>query len=91
MRHLMWILTWIAVGIGGVLGAASVLMLSASHQPGAQSPSATVRPTEQPTMATKPKTGEPSRSLSLASHRHNRTADDARTADARSDESRPTE
>ena len=24
MRHLMWILTWIAVGIGGALGAASV-------------------------------------------------------------------
>ena len=34
MRHLMWILTWIAVGIGGALGAASVLMLTASRHPG---------------------------------------------------------
>ena len=33
MRHLMWILTWIAVGIGGALGAASVLMLTASRHP----------------------------------------------------------
>ena len=33
MRHLMWILTWIAVGIGGALGAASVLMLPASRHP----------------------------------------------------------
>jgi hypothetical protein len=33
MRHLMWILTWIAVGIGGVLGAATVVMLSASRNP----------------------------------------------------------
>jgi hypothetical protein len=33
MRQLMWILTWIAVGIGGVLGAASVLMLTASRHP----------------------------------------------------------
>ena len=38
MRHLMWILTWIAVGIGGALGAASVLMLTASRHPAAQSP-----------------------------------------------------
>ena len=38
MRHLMWILTWIAVGIGGVLGAASVLMLTASRHPTTQSP-----------------------------------------------------
>ena len=39
MRHLMWILTWIAVGIGGALGAASVLMLTASRHPaGVQSP-----------------------------------------------------
>jgi hypothetical protein len=79
----MWILTWIAVGIGGLLGAASVIMLSASHQSGAQAPSATVRAGEQPVMATKQKTGEPSRSLILTSHRHNRLADDDRTADAR--------
>jgi hypothetical protein len=32
MRDLMWILTWIAIGVGGVLGAASVIMLTASHQ-----------------------------------------------------------
>lgn len=38
MRHLMWILTWIAVGIGGVLGAASVIVLSQSRQPGSQGP-----------------------------------------------------
>lgn len=38
MRHLMWILTWIAVGIGGALGAASVLMLTASRHPTTQSP-----------------------------------------------------
>jgi hypothetical protein len=39
MRHLMWILTWIAVGIGGALGAASVLMLTASRHPASvQSP-----------------------------------------------------
>jgi hypothetical protein len=89
MRHLMWILTWIAVGIGGALGAASVIMLTAPHQSGAQSPSAAVRPAEQPTMATKQKTGEPSRSL--PSHRHNRIADDERTADARRAEPRSTE
>lgn len=81
MRDLMWILTWIAVGIGGALGAVSVIMLSESHRSGAQSPSATVRSGEQPTMATKPKTGEPSRSLSLA-HRHNRIAADERSADS---------
>jgi hypothetical protein len=38
MRHLMWILTWIAVGIGGVLGAASVIVLSQTRQPGPQGP-----------------------------------------------------
>jgi uncharacterized membrane protein YhaH (DUF805 family) len=36
MRYWMWILTWIAVGIGGALGATSVIVLSASHQSGAQ-------------------------------------------------------
>jgi hypothetical protein len=69
MRHLMWILTWIAVGIGGVLGAASVIMLSASHQTGAQSPDAITRSGEPPVMATKQKSGEPSRKLILTSHR----------------------
>ena len=76
MRHLMWILTWIAVGIGGALGAASVMMLSASHESGAQAPSVTVRSDEPPVMATKRKTGEPSRRLILTSHRHNAVATD---------------
>jgi hypothetical protein len=77
MRHLMWILTWIAVGIGGALGAASVIMLSASHQSGAQSPSATVRAADElPAMATKQKTGEPSRKLIAASHRRDGVATD---------------
>jgi hypothetical protein len=67
----MWILTWIAVGIGGALGAASVIMLSASHQSGAQSPAVTAPSGEPPVMATKQKTGEPSRRLILASQRHN--------------------
>jgi len=83
MRHLMWILTWIAVGIGGALGAASVIMLSASHQSGAQSPPVTLHASEQPVMATKQKTGELSRRLILTSHRHNGAATDERTADAR--------
>jgi len=65
----MWILTWVAVCIGGVLGAASVLMLSASHHSGAQSSPVIARPSEPPAMATKQKTGEPSRSLSVTSHR----------------------
>ena len=69
MRHLMWILTWIAVGIGGALGAASVIMLSASHRSGPQSPSV-VAPAGEPVMMTKQKTGEPFRSLILASRRH---------------------
>ncbi len=82
MRHLMWILTWIAVGIGGALGAATVIMLSASHQPGAQYPSATAPSGDQPAMATKRKTGEPSRSLIATSHRHNRAATDEHAAEA---------
>ena len=36
MRHLMWILTWIALGIGGALGAASVIMLSGGGTPTVQ-------------------------------------------------------
>jgi len=82
MRHLMWILTWIAVGIGGVLGAASVIMLSESHQSGTQYPTATAPSAEQPAMATKRKTGEPSRSLIATSHRHNRAVADERAAEA---------
>jgi hypothetical protein len=35
MRHLMWILTWVAVGIGGALGAAAVILLSSSPKPAA--------------------------------------------------------
>ena len=41
--------------------------------------------------ATKQKTGEPSRSLTLASHRHNRVAADERAEDERATEARPTE
>jgi hypothetical protein len=44
MRHLMWILTWIAVGLGGALGAASVIMLSGSRMKPAQAPEAAVPP-----------------------------------------------
>ena len=82
MRHWMWILTWIAVGVGGALGAASAIMLSASHQSGAQGPSVIAPSGEQPALVTKQKTGEPSRSLILASHRHNRVVADERAADA---------
>jgi hypothetical protein len=81
MRPLMWILTWVAVGIGGVLGAVSMIMLSESHQSRSQDPTATVRWGEPPVMSTKQKTGEPSRSLILASHRHNRFAAEQRDAD----------
>ena len=69
MRHLMWILTWIAVGIGGALGAASVLMVSATRHNGAAAPSV-VAGTREPVYVTKHKTGEPTRSLIAASHRH---------------------
>jgi hypothetical protein len=82
MHHLMWILTWIAVGIGGALGAASVIMLSAAHQPGGQSPSVTQHAREQPVMATGQKTGEPARRQLLTSHRHNAATADEGTAGA---------
>jgi hypothetical protein len=80
MGHLMWILTWIAVGIGGALGAASVIMLTESHQPGAQGPAIVAPSAEQPAMPVRQKTGEPSRSLIIASHRHNRAAAEERAA-----------
>jgi hypothetical protein len=80
MDHLMWILTWIAVGIGGALGAASVIMLTESHPPGAQGPAIIAPSTEQPAMPVRQKTGEPSRSLIIASHRHNRPTADERAA-----------
>ena len=76
MRPLMWILTWIAVGIGGALGAASVIMLSASHQSGAQVPSVTAGSDEPPVIAPRHKTGEPSRRLILVSQRHNSVTTD---------------
>jgi hypothetical protein len=58
MRHLMWILTWIAVGIGGVLGAASVLMLTASRHPApVQSPDVVAGSGNDKTLVTKPKPG----------------------------------
>lgn len=83
MRLLMWILTAIAVGIGGVLGAASVLMISSAHQSAPQSLTIPLRATGQPTMTTRQKTGEPSRSLTYASQRHDRVAADDRAAGAR--------
>ena len=73
MRHLMWILTWIAVGIGGALGAASVIMLSASRTPPAQQAPDAVSPPKdrEPVLVTKPRPGSPGRSLI----RHVRPAD----------------
>jgi hypothetical protein len=72
MRHLMWILTWIAVGIGGALGAASVLMVSATKHHGAPSPSV-IAGTREPVFVSKPKNGgEPGRSL-IASTNHRRS------------------
>ena len=58
MRHLMWILTWIAVGIGGALGAASVLMLTASRHPTAvQSPDVVAGSDSDKVLVTKPQPG----------------------------------
>jgi hypothetical protein len=69
MRHLMWILTWIAVGIGGALGAASVLMVSATRHNTGPSPSV-IAGTKEPTYVTKQKGSESGRSLIYASHRN---------------------
>jgi len=69
MRYLMWILTWIAVGVGGALGAASVLMVSATRHHSGPAPSV-VAGTGQPVFATKHKGGESGRSLIAASHRN---------------------
>lgn len=82
MRPVMWILTWIAVCIGGALGAASMILLSASHQPATPSPSA-AKWSEPPALAIKQRSGEPSRSLIAASQRHNRFAVDERIAEVR--------
>ena len=70
MRHLMWILTWIAVGIGGALGAASVLMLTASRHPTTQSPDVIAGGSDK-VLVTKPRPGGPGRSVIMgaASHR----------------------
>lgn len=58
MRHLMWILTWIAVGIGGVLGAASVLMLTASRHPATvPSPDVVAGSGNDKVLVTKPRPG----------------------------------
>jgi len=56
MRHLMWILTWIAVAVGGALGAASVLMVSATLHHGGPA-SSIIAGTGQPVLATQQKTG----------------------------------
>jgi len=64
MRHLMWILTWIAVGLGGALGAASVIMLSGSRMKPAQAPEAAVSPRAgEPVVVSKPRAGQSGRSL----------------------------
>jgi hypothetical protein len=73
MRHLMWILTWIAVGIGGALGAASVIMLSASRGPNSQSPDV-VAGSKEPVLVNKPRPATPGRRL-IPSHRHLRPID----------------
>jgi hypothetical protein len=71
MRHLMWILTWIAVGIGGVLGAASVLMLTASRHPNSQSPDVIAGGSDK-VLVTKPRPGGTGRSVIAGSaNRHN--------------------
>ena len=57
MRHLMWILTWIAVGIGGALGAASVIMLSSSRTAPVQTPDVVGSGSREPVLVTKPKSG----------------------------------
>jgi hypothetical protein len=73
MRHLMWILTWIAVGIGGVLGAASVLMLTASRHPTTQGPDV-VAGSGDKVLVTKPRPGGMGRSLIVGSaNRHSET------------------
>jgi hypothetical protein len=54
MRHVMWILTWIAIGIGGVLGAVSVMMLSNSRTPTTQ-PEVIAGGKGEPVMVTKPR------------------------------------
>jgi hypothetical protein len=76
MRHLMWILTWIAVGIGGALGAASVIMLSASRTPTTQSPEAGIGKSSErePVLVTKPRNGGQGRSLIATHPRHSRSA-----------------
>lgn len=76
MRHLMWILTWIAVGIGGALGAASVIMLSGSRTPPAQQTPEVVGPAKNgdPVLVTKPRPGNPGRSLIRPAHPADRGA-----------------
>ena len=74
MRHLMWILTWIAVGIGGALGAASVLMLTASRHSTTQSPDVTAGGSgggNDKVLVTKPRPGPGGRSVIMgAAARH---------------------
>ena len=55
MRQLMWILTWIAVGIGGALGAASVIMLSTSRTPPVQAPDVVGSGAREPVLVNKPR------------------------------------
>ncbi|HSI00326.1 MAG TPA: hypothetical protein VLA02_06965 [Reyranella sp.] len=64
----MWILTWIAVGIGGALGAASVMVVSATRHHSGPAPSI-IAGTQEPVFITKHKTGESGRSVIAASRR----------------------
>ena len=78
MRQLMWILTWIAVGIGGALGAASVIMLSGSRSPTTQSPeAATGSGSHEPVLVTKPRNGGQGRSLIATHPRHSHSTGQA--------------
>lgn len=83
MRHLMWILTWIAVGIGGALGAASVIMLSASRTPTTQSPEAGSGKggEREPVLVTKPRNSGQGRSLIVTHPRHSHSTGQAELLD----------
>ena len=77
MRHLMWILTWIAVGIGGALGAASVLMLTASRHPATiQSPDVIAGSgNSDKVLVTKPRPGGTGRSVIMGAASHHEALD----------------
>jgi hypothetical protein len=73
MRHLMWVLTWIALGIGGALGAASVIMLSGGRTP-ATVPEVIAGGKGEPVLVDSPRSNGQGRSA-IAPHRRSRAAD----------------